>query len=337
MSLPTHAARRNAPDPGDLKDLADRLLDRVDAVVLDKGETTRLVFSAMLAGGHMLLEDIPGVGKTTLAVTLGRLFDLRCTRVQFTPDTMPSDLVGFSVWRQDSSSFEYQPGAALCNVLVADEINRTSPKTQSALLEVMEERSVTVDGVTRRVPEPFFVLATQNPLGSVGTQPLPPSQLDRFMACASMGYPSFEAELEMARTCASGRRTDAVAPMAQAADLVAMQREAAATYAGDAVLDYAVRLVSATRADARLALGASPRATTALVRLAKASAWLRGSDYVAPADVEPLFLPVARHRVQLDASAAARGLSVDDVLADIAGGVQRPRLALGGRRGLRDA
>lgn len=335
MSLPTRDAHRSTADASALKDLADRLLDRLDAVVLGKPLTTRLAFAVLLAGGHVLLDDIPGVGKTTLAVTLGRLFDLHCARVQFTPDTTPSDLVGFSVWRQDTSAFEYRPGAVLCNVLVADEINRTSPKTQSALLEAMEERGVTVDGVTRRVPEPFFVLATQNHLGTAGTQPLPPSQLDRFMVCTSLGYPSQEAELEMARTCASGRRTDTVAPIAQAADLISMQREAASTYVGDAVLEYIVRLVCATRTEDRLALGASPRATIALVRLAKATAWLRGSDYVSPADIEHLFLPVVRHRVQLSPSSAARGASIDGILSDLADTVQKPRLPLGGRRGIR--
>lgn len=321
----------------DIDKMVARLKENIARVMVGKESAVELLLCALLCRGHVLIEDVPGVGKTTLVSALARSLDCSFKRIQFTPDVTPSDVTGFSMINMKTGDMEFHQGAVMSQIVLADEINRTSPKTQSALLEVMEERSVTVDGVTRRVPEPFFVLATQNPLGSAGTQPLPPSQLDRFMACASMGYPSFEAELEMARTCAAGRRTDAVAPMAQAADLVAMQREAAATYAGDAVLDYAVRLVSATRTDARLALGASPRATTALVRLAKASAWLRGSDYVAPADVEPLFLPVARHRVQLDASAAARGLSVNNVLADIAGGVQRPRLAPGGRRGLRDA
>ncbi len=327
MAFSSHGARYD----GGLRTQACELLDQVDRVVLDKTDVTSQVLAVLLAGGHMLLEDVPGVGKTTLALAFSRLFDLSCTRVQFTPDTVPSDIVGFSVWRPQSGSFEYRPGAALCNVLLADEINRASPKTQAALLEVMEERTVTVDGVTRDVPEPFFVLATQNPLGSAGTQPLPPSQLDRFTVCASMGYPSFEAELDMARETAPTRRTDGLLPRADADDLLAMRREAQSTFAGDAVLGYAVSLVAATRDDPRLTTGASPRATLALVRTSKAAAWLRGSDHVAPADVERQFAPVARHRVQLSAAARTQGLTADDVLSDILKEVPRPLFAGGGR------
>lgn len=327
MAFSPHTAR---PDAGGLQALASDLLARVDRVVLDKHDVVAEVFAVLLSGGHMLLEDVPGVGKTTLALAFSRLFDLSCTRVQFTPDTVPSDIVGFSVWRPQSGTFEYRPGAALCNVLLADEINRASPKTQAALLEVMEERGVTVDGTTRRVPEPFFVLATQNPPGSAGTQPLPPSQLDRFTVCASMGYPSLEAELDMAREASPARRTDGLAPCATADDLCAMQREAQEVFAHDGVLEYAVRLVAATRSEPRLAAGASPRATLALVRMAKATAWLRGADHVSPADVERQFLPVARHRVQLGAAARAQGATADGVLADLARAVPRPRL-VGGR------
>ncbi len=309
----------------DLRRLARALLAEVDRVVLDKADVTALVFSTLVAGGHVLLDDIPGVGKTTLALAFSRLFNLSCTRLQFTPDLTPSDITGFSMYRPDIQEFVYRPGAVFCNLLVADEVNRTSPKTQAALLEVMEERSVTVDGETRLVPEPFFVVATQNPFGSVGTQPLPHSQLDRFMASCSLGYPSFEAELALAREDGGSRRVDGLGAMADGDTLLAMQASAFQTYAHDAVLSYAVRLVEATREDDRLEIGAGPRATLSLVRLARATAWLRGGDYVTPSDVASCFLAVTRHRVSLSPAALVDGLRVEDVLGEIRAGVPRPR------------
>lgn len=315
------------PHRDDLRRLARDIVATIDTVVLDKSDVTELMCATLLAGGHMLLEDIPGVGKTTLALALSSLMGLACTRVQFTPDVMPSDVTGFSMYRPDTRAFEYQPGPVFCNLLLADEINRTSPKTQSALLEVMEERSVTVDGVTRAVPEPFCVVATQNPFGSAGTQPLPFSQLDRFMASCAIGYPSPEAELALVREDRGSRRTDNLAPLADAATVCAMQASAAQTFAHDAVLEYAVNLMVATRHDARFEAGAGPRGTLALVRLAKTTAWLRGSDFVSPADVAACFGPVARHRVLLSASSQIEGVCADDVLAEIRAGVPRPRFS----------
>lgn len=311
----------------DLRHRAREILAAADRVVLDKSDVTALVLATLLARGHVLLEDIPGVGKTTLALTLSALMGLECTRVQFTPDLMPSDVTGFTMYRQDTHTFEYQPGPVFCNLLLADEVNRTSPKTQAALLEVMEERSVTVDGHTRTVPEPFCVIATQNPLGSAGTQPLPFSQLDRFMVSCALGYPSPEAELAMAREDGGSRRTEGLATMADTTIVCAMQASAAQTFAHDAVLSYAVRLMTATRNDERLSAGAGPRGTLALVRLAKASAWLRGSDFVAPADIAEGFEAVARHRVMLSPAAQMSGATVADVLAEIRARVPRPRFA----------
>ncbi len=315
-----------------LHSAAATLLEQVNQVVLGKQDVTSLVFATMLAGGHILFEDAPGVGKTTLAIALSKLIDLKCTRIQFTPDVTPSDVVGFSLFRPDTGTFEYQEGAVFCNLLLADEINRTSPKTQAALLEVMEERSVTVDGVTRPVPDPFFVVATQNPLGAAGTQPLPPSQLDRFMACTSMGYPSYEAELDLARGARAVRRTDGLAPCMGIDDLLAMQQAVQDIYIHDDLNEYIVRLITATRSTSRLEAGASPRATLALVRMSKAAAWLRGADYVLPTDIEQLFCSVVRHRVQLSAGARASGMDVDTVLTEILSTVQRPHMRSSARR-----
>ncbi len=312
-----------------LLDLAHAVLSRANEVVIGKEDVVAEVFATLLARGHVLLEDMPGVGKTTLALTFSRLIGLDCTRLQLTPDVMPSDITGFSVYQRDDvghGSFVYQRGAAFCNLLLADEINRTSPKTQSALLEAMEERSVTVDGVTRPLPTPFFVIATQNPLGSAGTQPLPLSQLDRFMTSTSLGYPDLASEVAMAREASGERRTAGLAQLIDSAQLAEMQRAAEQTYLHDDVLEYAVRLVAATRTHPALSVGASPRASLALVRMARAASWLAGEDFVTPATIERQFLPVVRHRVALHAEARFDGTRADDVLEDIAAHVARPRL-----------
>ena len=318
-----------------LRELAGEVLARAGEVVIGKDDVIAEVFATLLAGGHVLLEDMPGVGKTTLALAFSRLIGLECTRLQLTPDVMPSDITGFSVYQRDEAgqgSFTYQQGAVFCNLLLADEINRTSPKTQSALLEAMEERSVTVDGVTRPLPEPFFVIATQNPLGSAGTQALPLSQLDRFMTSTSLGYPDFASEVEMARGTGLRRRTEGLEQVIDSAGLAAMQRAAEATFMHDEVLEYAVRLVAATREYPLLAVGASPRATLALVRMARAASWLAGEEFVSPAVVERQFPCVVRHRVALHGEARLDGTRVEDVLGDIVASVARPRLARGSRR-----
>ena len=211
------------------RETAWKVLEEANRVILGKEEITKEIMAALLAGGHVLLEDIPGVGKTTLALAFSKMMGMDWKRVQFTPDVLPSDLTGFSLYRQDVQKFVYQPGAVFCNLLLADEINRTSPKTQSALLEGDgEERQVTVDGVTRQVPSPFFVIATQNPLGSAGTQMLPPAQMDRFLICMTIGYPDFNSELAMAKGVAKGGRTDGLRPLLGMQTLLEMQQEAQA-------------------------------------------------------------------------------------------------------------
>ncbi len=302
------------------------VLVQVNGVILGKERLTLEVLAALLAGGHVLLEDMPGVGKTTLAIAFARLLGLEWKRVQFTSDVLPSDLTGFSVYHREAGQFVYQPGAVFCNLLLADEINRTSPKTQSALLEVMEERQVTVEGKTRRLPEPFFVIATQNPAGAVGTQLLPPAQMDRFMICTAIGYPDFESECAMARGADSTRRTDALEALMDAETLCAIRREVEAVFVHDAIARYAVRLIDATRRSPYLESGASPRGTLALVRMAKAAAWLQGNGFVAPADIAEQFLPCTNHRVQLSVRARMENVDRETVLKQILEETPRPKL-----------
>ena len=246
----------------------------VNKAVQGKQQTVNTIWMAMLAGGHVLIEDIPGVGKTTLALAFARALDLKESRVQFTPDVLPSDLVGFSVYQKETGKFVYHAGAVMCNLFLGDEINRTSSRTQSALLEVMEEGTVTVDGVTRPVPAPFTVIATQNPIGAAGTQMLPQSQLDRFMVCAVMGYPDEEAELAILAGQSKGRLLDRVRPVAGQADLLAMQQEVSTVFVHELMYRYIVALAQATRKDPRLAVGLSPRATLALTSMTRAAAYL---------------------------------------------------------------
>lgn len=276
---------------------ARRVAEQVNGVILGKEKEVREVMLAFLANGHILLEDIPGVGKTTLALAFSKAMKLDYRRVQFTPDVMPSDLTGFSVYRREEERFVYQPGAVFCNLLLADEINRTSPKTQSALLEVMEERRCTVEGTTREVPAPFLVIATQNPFGSAGTQYLPEAQVDRFMAVMSLGYPDFDSELAMAMSEGKEGRLERVEPVLERGELLAMQEDIHEVTMKETVYRYLLQLVTATREHPYLERGASPRATIALVRMAKASAWLEGRRFVTPADVRGQFPYVVSHRV----------------------------------------
>lgn len=296
----------------------------VGGVILGKEHEIREVLLALLAGGHVLLEDIPGTGKTTLALAFSRCFALDFRRVQFTPDVMPADLTGFSVYRRDREDFVYRPGSVFCNLLLADELNRTSPKTQSALLEVMEERRVTAEGVTREVPRPFLVIATQNPLGSAGTQRLPESQTDRFMISLSLGYPDFESEVAMANAVEAGSAVERLRPVAAREDLLAMQAEVQAVTMREEVSRYLVSLVAATRSHPALTAGASPRATVSLVKMAKAAAWFDGRDYVTPADVCEQFPYVAAHRVILTAEAEMDGGDTAALLREAAARVKKP-------------
>ena len=305
----------------------------VNKAVQGKQQTVNTIWMAMLAGGHVLIEDIPGVGKTTLALAFARALDLKESRVQFTPDVLPSDLVGFSVYQKETGKFVYHAGAVMCNLFLGDEINRTSSRTQSALLEVMEEGTVTVDGVTRPVPAPFTVIATQNPIGAAGTQMLPQSQLDRFMVCVVMGYPDEEAELAILAGQSKGRLLDRVRPVAGQADLLAMQQEVSTVFVHELMYRYIVALAQASRKDPRLAVGLSPRATLALASMTRAAAYLAGRDFVAPQDVTAVFDAVARHRLVLNDQARAGGETVDSVMQDLLRTVPRPRPEKADRHG----
>ena len=303
---------------------AAKVIEQVNKVILGKDRKVKEIMTAFLAGGHILLEDIPGVGKTTLATAFSKAMKLDCKRVQFTPDVMPSDLTGYSVYRSDLGQFVYQPGSVFCNLLLADEINRTSPKTQSALLEVMEERKVSVEGITRDVPDPFIVIATQNPYGNAGTQSLPEAQMDRFMITMSIGYPDFESEMDMAMSIGKTGRTDMVEPVITAEDVKEMQEEIYEVYMNKSIYKYIVELVKATRESEYIERGASPRATIALVKMSKAWAWLNGRDYVIPSDVGTQFEYVIPHRIVPDMSARMEKLSKSDIINNIVKSVKRP-------------
>ena len=246
------------------------VIDEVKKAVIGKDSCVEMVMMAILARGHILIEDIPGVGKTTMALAFSRACAMSQNRVQFTPDVLPADITGFSIYRKDTGKFEYQPGAVMCNLLLADEINRTSPKTQSALLEVMEEGNVTVDGITREVPKPFIVMATQNPIGSSGTQMLPESQLDRFMICISMGYPDIRNEIAILKDHRSGSPVDRISPVIQMNDLLTMQEEVDKIFIHDVIYNYIAELIARTRQHPMLELGVSPRGTIALAGMIKA-------------------------------------------------------------------
>lgn len=308
------------------REAAQIVLSRLNKVILGKEELTKEVLAAFLAGGHVLLEDIPGVGKTTLALAFSKLLGLKWKRVQFTPDVLPSDLTGFSIYQKDIQKFVYQPGAVFCNLLLADEINRTSPKTQSALLEVMEEKQVTVEKITRKVPSPFFVIATQNPFGTAGTQTLPFAQLDRFMISSSMGYPDVQNEILLAKGVQNGGRTDSLTAMLNAEAFEMMQKDVESVFIHDHIYSYIVRLITATRENPYIEIGASPRGTISLVKISKAFAWLNGNDFVSPNDVSRQFLPVALHRIQLNVKARIDGVDKKDVLNDILKKVEAPNL-----------
>lgn len=296
---------------------AHAVLTEVNKAVLGKQTEIFEIMTAFLANGHVLLEDIPGVGKTTLAVAFSAAMGMDCKRVQFTPDVMPSDLTGFSVYRRDKDKFVYQPGSVFCNLLLADEINRTSPKTQSALLEVMEERKVSVEGETRPVPSPFLVIATQNPSGTSGTQFLPEAQIDRFMINLSLGYPDPESELEIARSTGADSRTALVTPVLDTATLLEMQSDIHNIFINDNVYKYIINLISATRSHPYIERGASPRATIALVRMSKASAWLRGRKFVVPADVQFQLPYILSHRITANASAKLGSIAKNDIIKSV--------------------
>ena len=303
------------------------VMEEVKQVIIGKEDCVRTAMAAILAGGHILIDDIPGVGKTTLALAFSRAMALENRRIQFTPDVMPSDILGFSLYQKHTGEFVYQPGAVMCNLFLGDEINRTSPKTQSALLEVMEEGRVTVDGETRPVPEPFIVIATENPAGSVGTQLLPESQLDRFMICMTIGYPSLEDEIAIAKGKSGGISVEDVPSVITGQELLLIRQEVEEVYLHDRVYRYICELVQATRENAWIDLGISPRVTIALVKMAKATAYLNQRDYVVPEDVEDICLAVSAHRILMNARARVGHVTPEKVLKEILSQCKKPAAA----------
>ncbi|MBP3204369.1 MAG: MoxR family ATPase [Lachnospiraceae bacterium] len=308
----------------DYREIARKITAQVNEHILGKEEVVGEVMTAFLAGGNILLEDIPGVGKTTMALLFARSMGLTWKRVQFTPDVMPSDLMGYSIYRKETGAFEYQKGTVFCNLLLADEINRTSPKTQSALLETMQEKQVTVEGVTRRLEPPFLVVATQNPFGTAGTQPLPPAQMDRFMISMTVGYPDFESEVRMAKENSLEKTGVDCRPVTDRDSFLKMQGEVGQVFISDEVYRYLVEIVASTRNHAQIEQGVSPRGTLALTGMAKAAAWMAGRNFVTPEDVAVQFPYVATHRIQMEASARIQGITKADVLKDILNRVRKP-------------
>lgn len=303
----------------------NQVMQELKKVIIGKDKIIEKVLMAILAGGHVLIEDIPGVGKTTLALAISKVLQLDYRRMQFTPDVLPSDVVGFQMLSPDGQ-MQYRPGSIMCNLFLADEINRTSSKTQSALLEVMEEGNVTVDGVTRPLPKPFVVIATQNPIGSVGTQMLPESQMDRFMVRLTMGYPDIASEIGMLKDREGGNPLERVENVLSRRDLLQIREMVENTYIHDAVYEYIAALVQRTRDNDMLSLGVSPRGTIALANMSKAAAYLSGRDYVIPDDVKKVFCDVTKHRMLLAPKARLNRTTMDDVARGILTSVNAPRL-----------
>ena len=321
----TDTGRDTGSSLDDLVRAAHRVATAVESVIEGKAEAVRLALTVLLAEGHVLIEDVPGVGKTMLAKALARSTDCSVRRIQFTPDLLPSDITGVSAYNQERREFEFKPGPVFANIVVGDEINRASPKTQSALLECMEERQVTVDGTTYPLAPPFMVIATQNPIEMEGTYPLPEAQRDRFTARISMGYPSAESELAMLDAHGSSSPLEALEPVARAEDMRELIAAVRKVHVADALKQYVIKLVTATRSTPELRLGASPRATLHLLRASRARAALDGRDFVIPDDVQALALPVLAHRLLPSAEALVARQLPEQVLAAIVGQVPLPQ------------
>ena len=304
----------------------NQVFAEVKKAIVGKDRTLLWVFTAILARGHILLEDIPGVGKTTLALAFSKVLGLDYGRVQFTPDVLPSDITGYSIPDQRTGEITYQKGAILCNLFLADELNRATSRTQSALLEAMEEGQVTVDGISHPLPQPFVVIATQNPTGAAGTQLLPDSQMDRFVVRLSLGYPGPKEEFAMVMDRQAGNPLHKLTALMTKEKLAAMQEEVEATFVKDAIVQYIVDLIVATRNNENILRGASPRATRAMTAMAKAMAQIHGRDYVLPEDVEEVFAKTVAHRLLLSPKAEGSKLTPEQVLADIVKQVPTPKM-----------
>lgn len=297
-----------------MSDLTDKMKASIKLAIHGKDNVIDQVLCAILAGGHILLEDIPGVGKTTLVTALAKVMSLDFRRIQFTPDVLPSDLCGFTMYDKNTGTFTFKEGAIYTNLFLADEINRTSPKTQSALLEVMEEGHATVDGVTRELPKPFMVIATQNPIGASGTQKLPDSQLDRFMIRLSMGYPDHQSAVNIIK----GDSHEIIRGLEACLDkneILSLQDEVNNIFVSDAIYNYIVTLTEATRNNELYSLGLSPRGSISMVKMGKAHAYLSGRNFVAPEDIKAVYYSVANHRIILSTKAKATGMTIESALS----------------------
>jgi MoxR-like ATPase len=312
-------------DSPDFKTAITRIEDNLGRVIRGKTESIRLLVISLLSGGHTLLEDVPGTGKTTLAKSLARSLDGTFRRVQFTPDLLPADITGSSFYRPQDGTFEFRPGPVFANVLLADEINRTSPRTQSALLEVMSENQVTVEGEARLLPQPFFVLATQNPIEFHGTYPLPEAQLDRFTLRVALGYPDLAHEVEVIFSHNAGHPFDDLQPVLSCDEMLKLQEEIKSVHCERAIVEYMVRLCEWTRSEPRLKLAVSPRGSLALHRTCQARAKIEGRDYVSPDDVQALAVPVLAHRIALDTKAKYGGVRSESLIEEALEKVAVPR------------
>ena len=308
-----------------------QVLEEIEKVVIGKNEILEKIFMAILASGHVLMEDVPGVGKTTTAMAFARVLGLETRRVQFTSDTVPSDILGFSIYDKKEERFVYKPGAIMTNLLLADEINRTSSKTQSALLEAMEERHVSVDGKTYPLPTPFVVLATQNPTGSAGTTMLPNSQLDRFLIKISMGYPDLKSQVSILQDRHTTDPLEKAQPVLNKEQLQELIAQTTAVHVAEPIYAYIANLAQATREHAAVQLGVSPRGALAVCRMAKAYAFVNGRDYVVPEDVAAIFPDVAAHRLMLNAKARMMELDAQQLAGEILKNVPMPAVRSGGK------
>ena len=302
----------------------DEVIREIEKVIIGKRTVVERVLMAVLSEGHILLDDVPGVGKTTLALACSKVMGMQYQRMQFTPDVVPSDIIGFSVYNKETGTFEYKPGVVMTNLLLADEINRTSSKTQSALLEVMEEGQVTVDGTTHTLPKPFVVIATQNPVGSAGTQMLPQAQLDRFMIRLQMGYPDFESQVNILMDRQKENPLSTVRTVISGEDIITMQDEVRNIHVERKILEYVTSLAVATREDEMIRLGVSPRGALAIVRMAKSHAYLDGRDFVMPEDVQKVFIDVCAHRIILNPKARVAELTAADILKNVLKNTKSP-------------